>query len=260
MSVLVEERDGAVVTLTMNRPDRLNALVPELTLALLETLRRIALDGAIGVVVLTGAGRGFCAGGDVKSMAGRGEIPLTERARQLRNSAEVTRLLAEMPQVTIAAVNGVAAGAGLSLALACDMRIATESARFTAAFLKIGLVSDLGGVYFLRRLVGTAKARELFLGGEILGAAQALALGMVNRVVPDDAFPAEAARFAAMIGAGPRVAQAHLKRILALAETMPLAPWLDQEAIAQAACTLTADHKEAVRAFAEKRPPRFEGA
>lgn len=259
MSELLEQREGRVVLLTLNRPDRLNAIVPAMSQALREALGRIAANGTVGAVVLTGNGRGFCAGGDVQSMAGRTEVPLDERTRQLRQNAEVTRLLAEMPQVTICAVNGVAAGAGLSYALACDMRVAAESARFTTAFLKMGLASDLGCAFFLRRLVGTAKAKELFLLGEMLGAADALRLGIANRVVPDAALATEAMALAQRLADGPRVAQGAIKRLLSAAETDTLAEWLDIEAGAQASCTLTADHREATRAFAEKRAPRFEG-
>jgi 2-(1,2-epoxy-1,2-dihydrophenyl)acetyl-CoA isomerase len=259
MTDILEQRDGAVVTLTLNRPERLNAIVPELSAALREALPRIAADAGIGAVVLTGSGRGFCAGGDVQSMAGRAEVPLAERTRQLRQNAEISRLLSEMPQVTICAVNGVAAGAGLSLALACDLRLAAESARFTTAFLRMGLCTDLGGAFFLRRLVGTAKAKELFLLNEMLPAAEALRLGIVSRVVPDAALAEEAAALARRLAEGPRVAQGYLKRVLHAAETDTLAEWLDLEAWAQASCALTADHREATRAFAEKRPPRFEG-
>jgi 2-(1,2-epoxy-1,2-dihydrophenyl)acetyl-CoA isomerase len=260
MTELLEQRDGRVVTLTLNRPERLNAIIPALTTQLREALTRIAADGEIGAVVLTGSGRGFCAGGDVQAMAGRTEIPLAERTRQLRASAEVSRLLAEMPQVTISAVNGVAAGAGLSYALACDLRIAAESARFTTSFLKMGLVSDLGGAFFLRRLVGTAKAKELFLFSDMINAAEALRLGLVSKVVPDAELAAAAQELAQRVGNGPRVAQAYLKRVMQAAETEPLPAYLDMEAWAQASCALTADHKEATRAFAEKRPPSFTGA
>lgn len=260
MSELLEQREGRVVILTLNRPDRLNAIIPAMSAQLRDTLTRIAADGEIGAVVLTGSGRGFCAGGDVQAMAGRTEIPLAERTRQLRASAEVSRLLAEMPQITICAVNGVAAGAGMSYALACDLRIAGESARFTASFLKMGLVSDLGGAFFLRRLVGTAKAKELFLFSDMIASAEALRLGLVSRVVPDADLATEALALARRLGDGPRVAQAYLKRVLQAAETEPLPAYLDMEAWAQASCALTADHKEATRAFAEKRPPNFTGA
>ncbi len=256
---LLQQQDGAVVTLTLNRPDRLNAIVPELSAALLEALGRIGQDGSIGAVVLTGAGRGFCAGGDVQGMGGRAELALADRTRQLRGWAEISRLLSEIPQVTICALNGVAAGAGLSLALACDLRIAAESARLTTAFLRMGLCSDLGGAFFLRRLVGTAKAKELFLMGDMIGAAEAQRLGLASRVVPDADLAAEAALLAKRLAEGPRVAHGYLKRVLHAAETDSLAEWLEIEAWAQASCAATADHKEAVRAFAEKRPPRFEG-
>jgi 2-(1,2-epoxy-1,2-dihydrophenyl)acetyl-CoA isomerase len=256
---VLETRDGAVVTFTLNRPERLNATVPEMTAYLRERLPCIAEDGSVGALILTGAGRGFCAGGDVQTMANRGEIPLAERTAMLRRNAEISRVLSEMPQVTVCAVNGVAAGAGLSLALSCDLRIAAESARFTTAFVKMGLCTDLGGAYFLRRLVGTAKAKELFLMGDILPAAEALRLGLVSRVVPDADLPAEAAAVAKRLAEGPRVAHGYLKRVLHAAETDTLAEWLDLEAWAQASCAMTADHKEATRAFAEKRPPRFEG-
>ncbi len=259
MDELLERREGRVVTLTLNRPERLNALVPALTAALRGALPRIAADGAVGAVVLTGAGRGFCAGGDVHSMAGRTETPLTERARQLRANAEIARLLAEMPQITICALNGVAAGAGLSLALACDLRIAAESARFTTSFLRMGLVSDLGGAFFLRRLVGTAKAMELFLLGEMVSAAEGHRLGIFSRLVPDADLATEAGALAHRLADGPRIAQAQLKALMQRAETDGLAAWLDIEAAAQARCAATADHREAMRAFGEKRPPNFAG-
>lgn len=259
MSVLLERRDGTVVTLTLNRPERLNAIVPEMSAALREALARIAADSTVGAVVLTGSGRGFCAGGDVQAMSGRTAIPVAERTRQLRLNAEISRHLSEMPQVTICAVNGVAAGAGLSLALACDMRIAADSARFTTAFLKMGLCSDLGCAYFLRRLVGTAKAKELFFLSEMLPAAELLRLGLVNRVVAEADLLPQAAELAARIAEGPRVAAAYLKQVIHAAETDTLAEWLDLEAWAQASCAATADHREATLAFSEKRPARFEG-
>jgi 2-(1,2-epoxy-1,2-dihydrophenyl)acetyl-CoA isomerase len=260
MSELLEQREGRVVTLTLNRPERLNALVPALTAALRDALPRLAADREVGAVVLTGAGRGFCAGGDVQSMEGRTEIPVAERTRQLRTNADISRHLAEMPQVTICALNGVAAGAGLSLALACDIRIAADSARFTTSFLRMGLVSDLGAAFLLRRLVGSAKAKELFLLGDMVQAAEGLRLGVFNRVVPDAELAAEAAALARRLAEGPPIAQAHLKALMQRAEAASLAEWLDIEASAQASCAATADHREAMRAFAEKRAPSFRGA
>jgi len=249
VSDLQETRQGDVVHLTLNRPDRLNALSDAMTSGLRDALSGVAADPSVGAVVLTGAGRGFCAGGDVQAMAGG------KRASELRANAEITRLLAEMPQPTVAAVNGAAAGAGLALALACDFRLAGAASRFGTAFLRLGLASDMGAAFFLRELVGAAKAKELFLLPDMLDAQAALDLGLVNRVVPDEVLPQEALALAQRLAAGPRAAQAALKRLLAPAE--PLGAWLDSEAQAQADCVLSADHREAVRAFIDKRPPIF---
>src|SRR5512138_3365820 len=180
-------KDG-VATLTLNRPDRLNAMSVEMLDAMLEALPRLADDSDVGVVVVTGAGRGFCAGGDVKAMAeGRefAETGLEDKAHGLRSKMEVSRLLHEMPKPTIAMVRGAAAGAGLSIALACDLRVAGDSAKFATAFARVGYSGDFGGSWFLTQLVGTAKARELYYTAELLDARQALSLGLVNRVVPD---------------------------------------------------------------------------
>src|SRR5512132_3902165 len=186
---LLEEITDGVAVLTMNRPDRLNALSRSMLDAMLEALPRLAASADVGVVVLTGAGRGFCAGGDVKAMAEGQEAEgdtLEERAQSLRSRMETSRLLHEMPKPTIAMVRGAAAGAGLSLALACDIRVASDNARFGTAVARVGYSGDFGGSYFLTQLVGTAKARELYYTAELVDAKQALALGLVNRVVPDD--------------------------------------------------------------------------
>lgn len=257
MTDLLERHEGGVAILTLNRPARLNAFSAAMTEGLRGALARIAADQDLGAVVLTGAGRGFCAGGDVEGMTGREDTPVARRAAELRANAEISRLLAEMPQITVAAVNGAAAGAGLALALACDLRIAAASARFGTAFLRVGLASDMGAAYFLQRLVGTAKATELFLLPEMLGAEEALRLGLVGRVVPDDDLAAEALGLATRLAAGPRRAQAEVKALLAAAGREPLGAWLDREAAAQARCAATADHREATRAWLEKRMPRF---
>jgi 2-(1,2-epoxy-1,2-dihydrophenyl)acetyl-CoA isomerase len=168
---LIESISEGVATLTFNRPERLNALSTPITSGLLEALPRLARDDSVGAVVLTGAGRAFCAGGDVKNMAeGSVERPLEEAVSHLRGRMEVSRLLHEIPKPTIAMVNGAAAGAGLSLALACDLRIAGQSARFVTAFANIGFSGDFGGSYFLSKLVGTGKARELYFTAEPLDA------------------------------------------------------------------------------------------
>jgi 2-(1,2-epoxy-1,2-dihydrophenyl)acetyl-CoA isomerase len=259
---LLEAITDGVAVLTLNRPERLNAMSGSMLDALLEALPRLAEDPEVGAVVLTGAGRGFCAGGDVKAMAEGTEMAgrdLEERAQGLRSRMEVSRWLHEMPKPTIAMVRGPAAGAGLSLALACDMRIAGDSARFGTAFARVGYSGDFGGSYFLTRLVGTAKARELYYTADLVDAAQALALGLVNRVVPDVRLEGETMRLASQIAGGPRVAHRYMKRNLNAAETGTLKELLDLEAWHHTRTGMTEDHREAARAFVEKREPVFRG-
>jgi 2-(1,2-epoxy-1,2-dihydrophenyl)acetyl-CoA isomerase len=213
-------------------------------------------------VVVTGAGRGFCAGGDVKAMAEGTEMPgttLEERAQGLRASMEVSRWLHEMPKPTIAMVRGAAAGAGLSIALACDLRVAGDSARFATAFARVGYSGDFGGSYFLTQLVGTAKARELYYTAEIVDAQQALGLGLVNRVVPDARLEGETMALAQRIARGPRVALRYMKRNMNAAETGTLKELLDLEAWHHTRTGMTDDHREAARAFVDKREPTFKG-
>jgi 2-(1,2-epoxy-1,2-dihydrophenyl)acetyl-CoA isomerase len=265
--LIAERRDG-VLYLTMNRPDRLNALSDSIIGGLLEQLTRAATDNEVGAVVLTGAGRGFCAGGDIGRMRDRNEasgngggnaMPLQQRIAGLRRSEEVSLLLHEMPKVTIAAVNGPAAGAGLSICLACDIRIASEQARLGTAFARVGFSGDFGGTYFLTQLVGPSKARELYFSGEMLNADEALKLGMLNRVVPAAALAAEVHAYAKRIAAGPRVAYAYMKANLNAALHSDARAMLDREALGQSLTGLTEDHKEAVKAFLEKREPKFQG-
>lgn len=259
--VLLERVEDGVLTLTMNRPDRLNALSWEMCDRLIRALSRAAEDRAVGAIVLTGTGRAFCAGGDVKSMAEgqNAEQSYEERVADLRRRMEAARLLHEMAKPTIAMVRGPAAGAGLSLALACDLRIAGEDARFTTAFAKVGLSGDFGGHYFLTRIVGTAKARELYLLSPMIDAARALALGLVHRVVPDAALEAETLKTARALAAGPRVALGYMKQNLNLAEGASLAMVMDAEALRHTRCTATEDHREAAAAFVQKRAPAFKG-
>jgi 2-(1,2-epoxy-1,2-dihydrophenyl)acetyl-CoA isomerase len=262
MSDLLESVKDGVAVLTLNRPDRLNAMSGEMLDAMLEALPRLADDAAVGALVLTGAGRGFCAGGDVKAMAeGRefGGDTLEEKASALRSRMEVARWLHEMPKPTIAMVRGAAAGAGLSLAMACDLRIAGDSARFASAFARVGYSGDLGGSWFLTQLVGTAKARELYYTAEILGAEQALALGLANRVVPDARLEEETLALARRIAAGPRIAFGYMKRNMNAAEAGTLKDLLDLEAWHHTRCGMTEDHREAARAFVDKREPVFRG-
>ena len=257
---LIETVADRVATLTLNRPDRLNALSSPIIDGLLEALPRLAADPDVAVVVLTGAGRGFCAGGDVKSMAeGSSQLGLEDAVQRLRGRMEVSRLLHEIPKPTIAMVNGPAAGAGLSLALACDLRVASESARFITAFAKVGFSGDFGGSYFLSKLVGTGRARELYYTGEPLDAAQALALGVVNTVVPEFELLEATTALAQRLAHGPGVALGLMKRNFNAAETGTLSELLDLEALHQIQTARTEDHQEAARAFVDKRPPVFKG-
>ena len=262
MSDLLETIKDGVALLTLNRPDRLNAMSTPMLDALLEALPRLAADESVGVVVLTGAGRGFCAGGDVKAMAAGREFDdgtLEAKAQGLRRRMEVSRWLHEMPKPTIAMVRGAAAGAGLSLALACDLRIAADNARFATAFARVGYSGDFGGSWFLTQLVGTAKARELYYTADIIDAAQALALNLVNRVVPDARLEDETLALARRLASGPRVALRYMKRNMNAAETNSLAEHLDLEAWHHTRCGATEDHREATKAFVDKREPVFRG-
>lgn len=259
---LIENVKDGIAVLTLNRPDRLNAMSRPMLDALLEALPRLAEDPAVGVVVLTGAGRGFCAGGDVKAMAEGTELggqTMEEKAQALRSRMETSRWLHEMPKPTIAMMRGPAAGAGLSLAMACDLRVASDTARFGTAFARVGYSGDFGGSYFLTQLVGTAKARELYFTADLLDAPQALALGLVNRVVPDARLEEETMALAGRLARGPRVALRYMKRNMNAAESASLKEMLDLEAWHHTRTGMTEDHREAARAFVEKREPQFKG-
>jgi 2-(1,2-epoxy-1,2-dihydrophenyl)acetyl-CoA isomerase len=254
-------KDGVAV-LTLNRPDRLNAMSRPMLDALLEALPRLAEDSAVGVVVLTGAGRGFCAGGDVKAMAEGNELggqTMEDRAQALRSRMETSRWLHEMPKPTIAMMRGPAAGAGLSLAMACDMRIASDTVKLGTAFARVGYSGDFGGSYYLTQLVGTAKARELYFTADLLDAQQALGLGLVNRVVADARLEEETMALASRLARGPRVAFRYMKRNMNAAESASLKDMLDLEAWNHTRTGMTEDHREAARAFVEKREPQFKG-
>src|SRR3954471_1714022 len=260
MADLIESAENGIVTLTLNRPERLNALSPEMTAALKEALERLSTDRDCGAIVITGAGRGWCAGGDVKTMEARGrEQTFEDRAEGLRRAHQLPLLLRTMPKVVIASINGPVAGAGLGLALACDLRIAGKSARFGTAFARIGYSGDYGGSWSLTRLVGTAKARELYFTADIIDAEEAGRLGIVNKVVADDELRDATMALARRIADGPRVALTYIKRNLFAAETESFQTVLDLEAEHQARCAFTEDHKEAVAAFNEKRRPVFKG-
>src|SRR5437868_8758422 len=230
MSDLIETTENGITTLTLNRPERLNALSPAMTAGLKETLERLSTDRDCGAIVITGAGRGWCAGGDVKTMAAREHDQTFEtRTETLRQAHQLPRLLRTMPKIVVAAINGPVAGAGLGLALACDLRIAGRSARFGTAFARIGYSGDYGGSWSLTRLVGTAKARELYFTADIIDAEEAGRLGIVNRIVADDELQAETTALARPIPDGPRNPLAYMKPNLLAAETEPVQTVLDLE-------------------------------
>ncbi len=267
---LLETADNDIVTLTLNRPEARNAMSVEMMAALREAVPRLAADRSVRLVVLTGAAGAFCAGGDVKRFAARvpsaneaGEpqngLDFEDRVQSIRTSMELSRCLHEMPKPTLAVIPGPAAGAGLSLALACDLRIAAESAKLTTAFSRIGLSGDYGGSYFLTHLVGAARARELFFTGEVLSGRQAFQLGIVNKAVPADALEAEARAFATRLAALPTVAIGYMKKNLNAAQHGSLSDVMDLEAIHMIRTFMTDDHRRAAQAFVEKRPPEFKG-
>lgn len=257
------EVDAGIATVTLNRPDKRNAMSDELRSALIEALETVNADAAIRAMVLTGAGKAFCAGGDVAGMERRMQAPAGEigingwRRQQRVHHAQA--LLHTMPKPTIAMVNGHAVGAGLSLALACDIRIASDRAKLGTVFRNVGFSGDFGGSYLLQKLVGIGKARELYFTGEILPADAALAIGMVNRVVEHDRLEAETMELATRLASGPTLAYARMKENLNRGETCDLLTALDQEAINMSLSSTTSDHQEAARAFVEKRQPSFKG-
>lgn len=248
---------GPVATITLDRPATLNALTVPMKVGLLGALRAIAADRSVRAVILTGAGRAFCAGQDLAERDEPAAALLDVELRERYNP--IIRALRGMDQPVIAAINGVAAGAGASLAFACDLRIAAEEARFVLAFGRIGLVPDSGATWFLPRLVGPARAAEIALVGDPIDAAEALRIGLVSRVVPADALVTEARAVADGIAAGAPLAIAMTKHALDRAWDIGLDEALDEEARLQGLAGATADHAEGLAAFREKRPPRFTG-
>jgi 2-(1,2-epoxy-1,2-dihydrophenyl)acetyl-CoA isomerase len=251
------EVDGPVATLTLDRPESLNALTVPIKVALREALGSIDRDRAVRAVILTGAGRAFCAGQDLAERESPDAAPLDVEVRERFNP--IIRAIRSMGQPVIAAVNGVAAGAGASLTFACDLRIAAEEARFVLAFGRIGLIPDSGATWFLPRLVGPAKAAELALVGEPLDAAEALRLGLVSNVVPGDRLLDEARAMASRLAEGAPLALALTKEALQRSSTIDLDEALEGEAKLQGIAGASADHAEGLAAFKEKRPPRFSG-
>ncbi len=257
------EVDGGIAVITLNRPESLNSMNPEMLATMHVVAQKAADDASVRCVVITGAGRAFSAGGDVKAMA-EGNASGERAARVdpvagLRQQEEVSRLLQEMPKPTIAAINGVVVGAGLSLALSADLRIASDQAKIGTAFARVGFSGDFGGTWLLQRLVGPAKAKEMYFLAEMVGAEEAQRIGLVTKVVPHDSLMDEAMALARRLAAGPTLAYGRMKDNFTFGATNTFGDTLTREAQNMIASGATEDHRSAARAFVEKREPQFNG-
>lgn len=252
--------EGTIAKIVLNRPEAMNALNGDLVQELTDLLDRVSQDETIRAVILTGSGRAFCSGGDVKQMASLlGSAVAKDIAVSIDVFHKLVLKMRGMPKPIIAAINGTAAGAGFNLALACDVRIAAESARFSQAFIRIGLVPDFGGTFFLPRIVGWAKAMELMMTAELIDAEQAKQLGILNLVVKDAELPDSAGFFASQAAELPTAVVGRLKRLLDSSYGASLQEQLDLEAQLQVESATGADFAEGVKAFVEKRAPKFTG-
>ena len=262
---LLAALEDGVLTLTLNRPDARNAMSKAMNLALQEQLAQAEFNPAVKCLVLTGAGQGFCAGGDVKGMAASGDGTVGAQtideaiARQRLNQRATAGKLFKMPKPTLAALPGAAAGAGLSLALACDMRVMASSAIMTTSFARVGFSGDYGGSYFLTQLVGSAKARELYYLSDRVSADEALRLGLTNWVCAPEDLSSKTREIALRLAKGPTVAYRYMKENLNRAMAGEVDDCLDLEATHHIHCGQTEDHREATKAFVAKREPVFQG-
>lgn len=247
---IILEKEDKVATLSLNRPDVLNAINNAMRRELLAALEDVAADDEVKVLVLTGKGRAFCSGGDVKGMG--------TRERMIKPHPIILKM-ASLEKPVISAVNGVAAGAGCNLAMAADIIIASEKASFIQTFVKIGLVPDWGGMFFLPRLVGIYKAKELMLTGDRISAVEAERIGMVNKVVPDEEFQDFVKEYSGRLAKGAPKSMAMIKKTLNVTQNSDIDTVLALEYQAQTICRETADHKEGIAAFKEKRAPEFTG-
>jgi len=257
---VLSTRQGAVVTLTLNRPEVLNALNRQTTQALTAALEAAGQDPEVGAIILTGAGRAFCAGADLRDVAARAQAGQTDLGEDLRaNYAPMIRAIRACPRPVIAALNGTAAGAGLSLALACDLRIAAAGAQLIVVFVRVGLVPDAGSLFFLTRMLGLSKATELAMTGDPLTAEEGEKLGLISAVVPAEQLMPTAVARANGLAAGPRRTYALIKRGIERALARDLEQVMELESQLQALAAATPDAQEGIRAFAEKRKPLFRG-
>jgi len=257
--VILTNVSDKVATLTFNRPDKLNALSMDLITGSIDILKSWSNDPEIGCIVVTGSGRAFCAGGDVSTMALDDSETLEQKIDRLRQMQELSWVLYNMPKVTVASVNGFAMGAGLGVCLSCDLRIASDQARFGTAYAKVGYGGDFGTTWLLAQYVGGPKAKELFFLGDIIDANEAHRIGLVNRVVPHDNLTSEVNSIASRIAHGPLTSYRYMKANVNLAPSVDFRTMLDREAETHMRCSMTEDHKEGVRAFMEKRQPKFVG-
>ena len=258
--VVLEDRKGNVAVIRLNRPDKLNALNIELGRGLVHALLRASQDASVRAVVLTGAGRGFCAGGDLEFILDLRKRNASDELKVLLETGkEMCLAIATMTKPVIAAVNGPAAGGGMNLALAADMRIASDQASFAESFAKVGLYPDFGGTYFLPRIVGPALSAELFYTAETLSAEDALRLGIVNRVFPADKFEEETQKIVDVLAGAPTVALRDVKRTIVADDKKNLETKLDEEIRLQIHCFQSEDCLEGLNAFFEKRKPNFKG-
>ena len=263
--ISTEVTDG-VMRITLNRPERRNAMSNDMLRGLVASLGDAEVAADVGAVVLTGAGGAFCAGGDVKGMAeaggegGDSAVQYDARVHmQRRDQRDTAGKLYELPKPTIAALPGPAAGAGLSIALSCDLRYASPNAIITTAFARVGFSGDYGGTYFMSRLIGTAKARELYFLSEKVDMQEAEQLGLINGIFPEESLQDEVMTIARRLAQGPTVAYRYMKENLNRAVHGEMGECLDMEAAHHIHCGTTRDHKEAAQAFVDKREPNFQG-
>lgn len=257
---VLEERSNGVLTVRLNRPEKLNALDVETCRALVHALLRAADDKSVRVILITGAGRAFCAGGDLDRIRdARNRRAVSELQAMLVSGKELCLAIANMPKLVIAAVNGPAAGAGMSIALACDLRVASDQASFSQSFAQVGLYPDFGATFFLPRLVGLSRASELFYTAEKLSAEEAHRIGIVYEVYPQEEFSERMRALGEHLAAGPPIAYRDVKRTMIGEHHKELEEALDEEIRLQTHCFLSEDCAEGLAAFFEKRRPRFRG-